>query len=217
MPVVTLLERQKNNPERVNVYLDGEFAFGLNELDAVQLRKGQVLSDSDIAQLNERDAVAKAVDKGVNLLSFRPRSTKEVRTALVKKDLSPPVIDAALERLQALGYLNDLAFARFWVENRGTFKPLSVQALRYELRQKGISEEVLQEVLSTIEDDEAALQAAQSQARKLRGSTLQEFKRRLLPFLQRRGFGYSVANKAIKQLQDNLQETETDYFMQDES
>jgi regulatory protein len=216
MPVVTLLERQKNNPQRVNVYLDGEFAFGLNELDAAALRKGQTLSSAEIALLSERDAVTKAVDVGVNLLSYRPRSAHEVRTALAKKGLTPPVIDAALERLQALGYLDDHAFARFWVESRATFKPLASRALRYELKRKGVADDVLNDVLASQTDEAAAQHAAQTQANKLRGLTPQAFKVRLLAFLQRRGFSYSVSLQAIKHLEQTLIDAESDYFAQED-
>lgn len=216
MPVVTLLERQKNNPQRVNVYLDGEFAFGLNELDAATLRKGQTLSSADIALLSERDAVTKAVDVGVNLLSYRPRSAHEVRTALAKKGLAPPVVDAALERLQALGYLDDHAFARFWVESRATFKPLATRALRYELKRKGVTDDVLNDVLMSQTDEAAALHAAQTQANKLRGQTSQAFKTHLLAFLQRRGFSYSVSLRAIKHLEQTLIDAESDYFAQED-
>src|SRR5262245_49714276 len=111
MQTITLLERQKNNPERVNVYLDGEFAFGLNELDAVPLRKGQQLSESEIDELRQKDAVVKAVDYAANLLSYRPRSTQEIRERLLKQSFNDVVADAAIDKLQRLGYLDDRAFA----------------------------------------------------------------------------------------------------------
>ncbi|MEL6525574.1 MAG: hypothetical protein AAFQ07_07675 [Chloroflexota bacterium] len=76
MPKVTLLEQQKNNKERVNVYLDGEFAFGLNIMDAMTLKKGQELDAIQIAELRNKDAIVKATDAAANLLSYRPRREK---------------------------------------------------------------------------------------------------------------------------------------------
>src|SRR5689334_3519767 len=138
MPVVTMLERQKKRKDRVNVYLDGEFAFGLNELDAVQLRKGQELTDEQVTTLRDKDAVLLAEDAAIRFLSYRPRSTQEVRRHLVDKSIPVPVAEAAIERLQTAGYLDDAAFIRFWIENRNRFQPRGPQALRYELRQKGV-------------------------------------------------------------------------------
>src|SRR5215207_9499769 len=145
MRTITLLERQKNNPERVNVYLDGEFAFGLNEMDAVTLRKGQQLSESEIDELRQKDTVVKAVDYAANLLSYRPRSTQEIRERLLKHSFNDVVADAAIEKLQRLGYLDDRAFARFWIEDRNRFKPLGRRALSFELRNKGIAPAIIQE------------------------------------------------------------------------
>lgn len=74
MPTVTRLERQKKHPERVNVYLDGEFAFGLPDIDAARLSKGQTLSEAEVALLRTQDTLARAVDQGLRLLASRPRS-----------------------------------------------------------------------------------------------------------------------------------------------
>jgi len=102
MPTVTLVERQKRNKERVNVYLDNEFAFSLNELDAASLRKGQQLTEVQLAEFRHRDEIVKAVDAAVKLLSFRPRSTQEIRQRLQQKSYESGVIEAAIERLQNL-------------------------------------------------------------------------------------------------------------------
>ena len=85
MPKITRLEQQKNNKDRVNVYLDDEFAFGLNLMDAAHLRKGQELTENDIVELRQKDAIVKSIGIAVNLLSYRPRSTHEIRQKLQKK------------------------------------------------------------------------------------------------------------------------------------
>jgi regulatory protein len=144
---ITGLEMQKRNKERVNVFLDNEYAFSLNLIQAAGLRKGQVLAAADVAALQEEDAVNSAVDRAARFLAYRPRSTKEIHKHLADKDTSEAVIEAALRRLEHMGYLDDRAFARYWVENRDTFKPRSPRALRYELRQKGVTDSVIDEVL----------------------------------------------------------------------
>lgn len=215
MPKVTRLERQKRNTGRVNVYLDGEFAFGLNEMDAVKLSTGQELTPPEIATLRESDAISNAIDKAVNLLSYRPRSTTEIRRRLAKKDYSEHAIAVAIDRLERMGYLDDRAFARFWIENRNRHKPRGERALRYELRRKGISDRIIRELLDELVDEPSgAYEAAQSRVRRMRGSTEYEFKRKVGGFLQRRGFSYDAANRALDRLITELNEHEPDYFKQ---
>ena len=217
MPVITALEIQKRNKERVNVYLDDEFAFGLNIMEAAKLRKGQALTDEEIAALTEDDAIHKAVERGIDFLSYRPRSVDEVRRNLVQKEIPESIVSVAIERLQTLGYLDDEAFARFWIENRDTFKPMSPMALRYELRQKGVSDDVLNHLIDDLLDvQDSAYRAAQKRIQRYRGKTRQEFKQKLGGTLQRRGFNYGVINDVIQRLYEELDESDPDYFAQDE-
>jgi regulatory protein len=217
MQTITLLERQKNNPERVNVYLDGEFAFGLNEMDAVTLRKGQQLTESEIDELRQKDAVVKAVDYAANLLSYRPRSTKEIRERLLKHSFNDVVADAAIEKLLGLGYLDDRAFARFWIEDRNRFKPLGRRALSFELRNKGIEQAIIQELLEEIVDEGGgAYEAALKRVRQMRGTTKREFKQKIGAFLQRRGFGYEAVNGALNQLIQELADDDPEFFTEGE-
>lgn len=210
---ITALEVQKKNKERVNVYIDGEFAFGLNLMDAANLRKGQILTSLDMTTLQQKDAIARAVERAVNFLSYRPRSRFEVRQNLAKKDLPPEVIDVALERLVSLGYLDDEAFARYWVENRNTHKPRSPMALSVELRQKGVPDTIIRQVVEAVDANEAAYRAAEKRLHRYRGQSFEQFRTKLSGFLQRRGFGYDVISDVIQRLADHLHETDPDYFI----
>lgn len=216
MPTVTRLERQKRHTDRVNVYLDGDFAFGLNELDAAPLRTGQQLSDEEVNELRHKDTIVKAVNKAVDLLAYRPRSTQEIRRKLADKDYPDAAIEAAIQRLERLGYLDDRSFATFWIENRNRHKPRGPQALRYELRNKGVADRIINELLDDLVDEqEAAYDAAQARIRRLRGYTEYEFKRKLGAFLQRRGFGYEATNQALARWIEELQLADPDYFAED--
>lgn len=213
MPKITRLEQQKRNKDRVNVYLDDEFAFGLNLMDAAHLRKGQELTDSDIAELCQKDAIVKAIGIAVNLLSYRPRSMQEIRQRLRKKDYDEIVIEEAIERMSNLAYLDDTTFARFWIESRNRSKPRGKTALRYELRQKGVADDIIHELLDDLVDEQsAAYQAAQVRVRRMRGKTQFEFKRKIGSFLQRRGFGYDAVKQALDTLIEELEEDESDFF-----
>lgn len=212
MGIVTAIEVQKRNKERVNVYIDGEYTFSLSLIEAARLRKGQQLSDAEIAALRDEDTVQKAVDSAARFLGYRPRSLAEVRRNLTEKEMPPAVIEAALNRLTAMGYLDDEAFARYWVQSRGEFKPLSPRALRVELKQKGVPDAIISAALDELDADHLAYRAGLAQARKLRQPTRPEFRKKIGDLLRRRGFSYSTIHEVVERLLDELETSDPDYF-----
>lgn len=206
---ITSLEVQKRNRERVNVYIDDEFAFGLNMLDAAHLQTGQHLSAEEIATLKATDDAAKALDSAVRFLAPRPRSIAEICRRLEKKGFSAPAIDDAIDRLEQLHYVDDLAFARYWVRNREEFNPRGRQALRYELRQKGVASEVIEEALRDISPNDSAYRAAQKKLRTLRQSDPRSREQTLGSYLARRGFSYDVVREVLDRIEEELAAEET--------
>lgn len=197
---ITEIKVQKRKRDRVNVYLDGEYSFSLAMGVAASLKRGDVLSDEEIQELQSRDSVQKAYDRALDYLAYRPRSSAELRRYLRQKQVSREVSELALERLNAAGLLDDGAFARYWVENRETFKPRGHRALRHELRQKGIDEELIAEVLSGVDEEESAYRAAVRQAQRYDHLDDGVFRQKMYDFLRRRGFGYEVIRETISRL-----------------
>jgi regulatory protein len=204
---ITALIVQKRNKERVNVYIDGEFAFGLALIEAIRLHKGQELTDAEIERLRGLDEIEVAHEAALKFLSYRPRSVAEVRKRLQEKDLSAEAVEAVLGRLQEAHLLDDQAFARYWVENREQFEPRSARALRFELRRKGVPDGDISASLEELDEEDAAYRAARAQARRLNSLDIQNFRKRLGDFLLRRGFGYEVIKHAVNRL---WEERETD-------
>src|SRR5690606_12380104 len=134
-------------------------------MTAARLRKGQQLTDEEIAELKEGDSLSRAVDRAVHFLAYRPRSIAEIRRTLAEKKTPEDVIYAAIEHLSRLGYVDHEAFANFWVENRSTFKPLSPRALRYELHQNGVKDADIEAAIGDLDVTDAASRAARSQVR----------------------------------------------------
>jgi len=206
---ITALTIQQKNKDRVNVYLDGRFAFGLAAIEAARLRRGQTLSDDEIAALQNRDEAQKAHESALRYLDYRPRSVDEIRRHLKGKDIAPEVTDEVVERLTSVGLLDDRAFARYWLENRSDFSPRGERALRLELRQKGVPGDIIAEVLSEgHNEDEAAYRAAMAQVRKVRTTDPVEFRRKMEAHLARRGFSYDIAREAVARAWSELQPSE---------
>ncbi|NLD43372.1 MAG: RecX family transcriptional regulator [Chloroflexi bacterium] len=157
MATITALTAQKQRRGRVNVFLDGEFAFGLDGLLASELRVGQVLSQEEIALLQHQEAVADAYNRSLHYLSFRPRSEQEMTRYLSGRDVPPEAINEVLGRLRSAGLVDDRQFAQLWVENRETFRPRGRFALKQELRAKGIATDVAASVLDVVNEDAGAM------------------------------------------------------------
>lgn len=204
MARVTALVAQKRNPNRVNVHLDGQFAFGLAAIEAARLHLGQELSEADLARLRKADDTAVAHERALRYLSYRPRSEAEMRRYLAGKKVAPEVIDEIVERLTRVGLLNDAAFAQYWRENRENFRPKGAAALRQELRQKGVPREVVDGALSGMDEESAALDLARARARRLGGLDKLTFKRRLAGYLGRRGYGYDVIMPVVERVWQEL-------------
>jgi len=200
MSRITGIEAQKRNPDRVNIQLDGEFAFGLTRFVAARLKIGQELSAEQVASLQADETREQAYQQALLYLSFRPRSVSEIRRNLQKHDIPALVIDATLERLRTAKLADDSQFARAWVENRAAFRPRGRRALEAELRQKGLSDEATHTALSGLDEETLAYEAGIKKARRLETLPWNEFRTKLSEFLARRGFPYSVISPVVSRI-----------------
>src|SRR5512135_1130549 len=166
---VTALKVQKHHPNRVNVYLNNEYSFGLSRITAAWLQIGQELSSSKIAKLQADDAREVAYMQALRFLDYRPRSRAEVKRNLEKHAIPPDIINEVFKRLERSGLVNDERFAQDWVENRSEFRPRSRRALAYELHQRGLDDSAVKKALEGINEEALAYQAAVKQARRFEG------------------------------------------------
>jgi regulatory protein len=208
---ITALEPQAHNAERVNLFVDGRFMLGVSATIVLQmgLHVEEDLSPEQLEQLRSEEAEQQAVDRALNFLSYRPRSREEVRRYLLRKQTPPDIIEAALARLDRLDFVNDRAFAGFWIENREQFSPRSSRALKNELRVKGVDREVVDELVDEGQDEQRALLAGRKKAQslaRLPDIDYATFRNRLGSFLLRRGFGYEVATRTVKALWHEMKE-----------
>ena len=200
MRKITAIAVQKKTPNRVNIHLDGEFAFGLARIVAAWLHVGQELSEEKIEQLLAADAKERAYQQAMLFLSYRARSESEIRRNLRKHEIPEVVIDETLERLRQDGLANDTEFASAWVENRTTFRPRSRRMMTMELRQKGLDDEAIRSAMENVDDEASAYEAAQKRAARFKGMEWNDFRKKLSEFLARRGFSYSVIAPVVSRI-----------------
>jgi regulatory protein len=205
---ITRIAHQQRNPERVSLYIDGEFAFGLPATEVVRrgLRRGQQLTLEDATILAAVDEGSRATDAAVQFIAYRPRSEREVRDRLRKREYSDTAIEIAIEKVYGWGYLDDQAFAKLWVENRLEHRPRGERLLSQELRQKGINSEVIANVLeeTDLNEQDSALELARKRAPRLAKLDPQTRERRLSQYLARRGYGWDVIRTVMSELSADL-------------
>ncbi len=197
---ITALEPQARHANRFNLYIDDRFVVGLSALVAARLHVGQTLSDAELADIEQHEAVEEAHEKALRFLEPRPRSTSEVRQHLLKKKLSKDAIEQAITRLSESGLLDDAAFARYWVENREEFRPRAGRALRFELRRKGLADSDINSAIGEVDENESAYRAGLARAQRWSDLEHREFREKLGAFLVRRGFSYEVSKQAAERL-----------------
>ncbi len=112
--------------------------------------------------------------------------------------VAPSFPELVLARLVELALVDDLTFARWWVENRAEHRPRARRALAHELAEKGVSPEVIDEVLTAANDEPAALAAARKYCRQRAVTSDDAFLRRLYGHLLRRGFDYATARRVVR-------------------
>ncbi len=164
------------------------------------------MSADEISGLKSEGEIDLAYQRALHFLGYRPRSEAETERYLGNKGYPADLVAMVLERLQSKGYLDDYAFARFWVENRSRFRPRGPQALRYELRQKGIAPAVIDVVLERQDEAADAWSAVEGKLLRWRSLDQAEFDKKVFGFLQRRGFSYSICQGVCRRARAQVQE-----------
>jgi regulatory protein len=210
MSKITALKPAKNKANRVNLYLDGKYAFSVEQAKVHQegLDIGLELSVDRLETLKQSLKISRCINAADRLLSFRPRSEAELRERLKKRGFPTEHIEIVILKLKEQHLLDDSKFAEFWSENRETFKPRSRWLTGRELAQKGVDAEVINQVISGIDEDESAYQAALPRAHRFAAFEHDEFRRKMGAYLQRRGFNYSVINRAVKKVWEEIKRKE---------
>ena len=163
-------------------------------------------------QQDEGTDLGQAKGQALYYLKFRSRSSAEIDGYLKRKGFQQHVRDEVLSWLQELRYIDDLQFARDWIQNRNRTKPVGQRRLIQELRQKGISKETIEEAVeefrASVDERELALKVAADRVRVYARGDSQTAKRKLAAYLLRPGFSrghvHSALENAVEQERQEL-------------
>ncbi len=225
MPQITAMEPQRR-PGRLNIFVDGQFIIGVGETVAanLRLRVGREITPETLREVAGAEEVHKATEAALVLLEVRARARREIETRLAQKGYEEGVIAQVLENLTRLGLLDDAVFAAQWVEAKtreGGSRPVGRRRLSSELYGKGVAKDQIAEAVEKVTNaDELAL--ARAAARKkvrtvpTEREALQAERRKLMGFLQRRGFGWETVKQVTRESlptpgEEALEDAEEEY------
>lgn len=148
----------------------------------------------------ESDCLQDSLNAAYRYLSYRPRSEAEIRHWLRRRGFADEVVEKALTKLREQNLIDDLAFARFWKDNRVSFRPKSKKLIERELREKKVAADIVEQVTSDIDDEATAYRLASDRMPALAHLDYPGFCRRLSSYLAYRGFSYEVIKRTAAML-----------------
>ena len=194
---VTDIKQQVKRQDRYSIFIDGKYSFSLSESEllAQGLRIGREFTPDEFAAVKDDAIIDKGIYRVLDLISRRLRSKWEIEDYLKRKGYNPEEITKIVDRLENKGYIDDLNFAKRWVENRRLLKSTSKRKLRMELRQKRIVDDVIEKVLDEDQADEQEI--LRDLIAKKRQQTRYQEDQKLIAYLARQGFNYGDIKSAI--------------------
>lgn len=203
---ITKIEAQKRNLDRVNIYIDGEFAFGLTDDLRYKygLSSGKEVTQEFIDDVLKAEEQNKVINHALKFLSYRQRSEKEIYDRLRKNEYDENMINNAIEYCKDQGYINDKDFAETFIRDKININRLGSQRIKYELMGKGISRDIIDKVLVPDYDEELdmAMELAEKKMYSYRNDDRNAIYRKLGGYLQRRGYSFDIVRKVLDQVLD---------------
>ena len=224
MPEITALEPQRRKG-RLNIFVDGQFVIGVGETVAadLSLRVGREITPEKLLEIAGAEEVQKATDSALLLLEVRARAQREIETRLSQNGYEESIISQVVAKLMRLGLLDDAQFAAQWVEAKtrvGGSRPVGRRRLSSELYAKGVSKDQIAEAVEVVTNDDELALARAAAGKKVRvvptdRDLLQAERRKLMGFLQRRGFGWEtvkqVTRESLPARGEELEDAEEEY------
>ena len=207
---ITRLESQVHNDDRVSVYLDGEFAFGIHEDLVVKhsLQVGATLTPEGVRELERDEQYVDAKQAALDYLAYKPRTEEEVRRKLGQEDVPSPVIEDVIARLYELEYLDDEAYAHDYAHNRFSSKKYGPVRIRRELTERGVdrrlADAAVDELFAEVDVTAAAWTHAEKRWPRLAGEDDPRRRRqKMYRYLRRRGFTSNTIRPILDELEQD--------------
>jgi len=200
---ITSIEANKKNKGKLSVYIDNKYSFSVSEEDylSVNLYEKKQITEQELDYIKNNILFRAAKSAAIRYLTFKLRSEKEVHFRLSSDGYGDDITEKVVEELKALGYINDKLYAQKFIYDRSRLKPKSKKMLRMELKNKGVADEITEEVLDEWNVDDTTV--AEGLVKKKFGKyDIRDEKiiKRIYSFLQHRGFNFETVSNIISKI-----------------
>lgn len=199
--IITRIEKQKNNKKRYSIFIDYEFAFGIDEIDLIyyKIKDGEELDGEKYDYIMKKLLLKRAKDKALKYLAYKMRSKLQVIKRLEEYEFPNEVILKVIKVLEKYNYINDDDFSKAFINDKLKLKGHGLFKIQYELRTLGIEKNIYEKYIDYDMEIEKATQLLE---KKLKGDLELDFieKRKLCNYLARRGFSYDCIDIAFKKI-----------------
>lgn len=207
MPKVTKIEVQKNNKERVNIYVDNKYAFAafIDTIINEGIVKGLELNSEIINKINCEERIKKCKNDAIKTVEKSYKTEKEVIDKLKSKEYTEKEINYAINFLKEYKFIDDMSYAKSYIKSKTNNS--GKNKIRYALKRKGISDEIINETLNSINENEELESAMEVGYKKYtsiikRESDKYKIKNKLCAFLAGRGYDFQTAIKAVNKIME---------------
>lgn len=204
--VITAVEKNKGNKKRYSVYVDDSYSFSVSEEDyyTLNLYEKKEITEEEIKYIKDSVNFREAKNLAIRFLSLKMRCEKEVASKLEKEGFDEKTAARVIDELKSMGYLNDELYVQKYLYDRSKLKPKSKKMLSFELKNKGVTEEIIEKVLEdwNLDDSEIAEGLVKRKFGKY-DLTDEKIIRKATLFLMHRGFSYEIIKKVLRNLADD--------------
>lgn len=211
------IEKQKKKANRYSLYIDDEFWMGVDESVLIQfgLLKAQEIDQRLMEAIRQAEFEQGVYAKALHHLSYAMKTRSEVETYLNTRyqeemDQSPEnyealqgIIQASLDKLESMGYLDDSAYVTAYLNTQATLSPKGPKILRYDLLKKGIDKDLIEEALSQMDYQdlvEGALYLSEKLVRSKSRLPIKKQREKVRELLYRKGYDQDIISSVLEEL-----------------
>lgn len=198
---ISEISKQKNNDERYNVFIDGNFLFSASMEDIIKnsLKVGMEISSDDLENIIEKCELSKAYNYALFILNRKEYTSKEIINKLNRKSFSESTINKVIDKLSVYGIIDDEGFANKYARDSVNFKKSGIKKIQYNLINKGIDQNIVRNI--SIDEDVQFNNALELASKKLKTIESKPNPReKIYRFLLSRGYEYDLIRKVINKL-----------------
>lgn len=199
---ITDITPQVHNKQRKSIFVDGKYAFSLDEIDCIKLKIGDSITKDEIEKLNVESNLSKARSKALDYLSRAPHTKHDLVVKLKQKGYDEEIAHMSVCEIEEMGLVDDREYANLYIE-MAKEKFYGPSKVRFELKNHGIDSEIINEIMESFEgNDTNELRALILQKYRGQDFTDIKVKQKAVRYLASRGFSFDAINEALRNIGD---------------